>query len=113
MIRLATFALALAGAIPAVSSQTLESEFLTPPDAARPGVYWTIQDGNQDRDEMVADMDALHEVGFGSILFMEVDRGIAKGPVPFMTPTWQDNMANTFVHAGNLGMEVILMTGPG
>lgn len=106
-------ALAMLAAAPTALADGLETEFLTPPDASRPGVYWTIQDGNQDRDEMIADMNSLNDVGFGSILFMEVDLGYAKGPVPFMSTQWVDNIANAFVHAGTLGMEVIIMTGPG
>ena len=39
----ARFALALSAAIPAAIAGPLETEFLTPPDASRPGVYWTSE----------------------------------------------------------------------
>ena len=91
----------------------LETGFRNPPDAARPGVYWYFMDGNQDRDEMVADLHAMQEVGIGSVLFLEVNIGMPRGPVPFMSEPWQDNVAHAFVEAGKLGMEVILGTGPG
>lgn len=91
----------------------LYKEFASPPDAARPGVYWYFMDGNQDRDEMVADLHAMKKAGLGSVLFLEVDLGMPRGPVPFMSEAWQDNVAHAFVEAGKLGMEVILGTGPG
>jgi hypothetical protein len=97
----------------AFASPSLEETFRTPPDAARPGVYWYFMDGNQDRGEMVADLHAMRDVGIGSVVFLEVDLGMARGPVPFMSEAWQDNVANAFVQAGKLGMEVILGTGPG
>ncbi len=97
----------------AVIASNLETEFRHPPDAARPGVYWYFMDGNQDRDEMVADLHAMKDVGIGSVVFLEVDLGMPRGPIPFMSEPWQDNVAHAFVEAGKLGMEVILGTGPG
>lgn len=91
----------------------LAADFRNPPDAARPGVYWYFLDGNQDRAEMVADLHAMKAVGIGSVLFLEVALGMPRGPVPFMSEPWQDNVANAFVEAGKLGMEVVLGTGPG
>lgn len=99
--------------IPAVLGGGLETEFLNPPASARPGVYWYFMDGNQDRNEMIADLHAMTNVGIGSVLLLEVDRGLPKGPIRFMSPQWQSNVANAFVEAGNLGMEVMLGTGPG
>lgn len=105
--------LAIAATLPAIHAESLETEFLTPPDSARPGVYWYFMDGNQDRKEMVADLHAMKNVGIGSVLFLEVDLGMPRGPVSFMSEPWQDNVAHAFVEAGKLGMEVILGTGPG
>jgi hypothetical protein len=103
----------LAAAAPWVLADGLEKEFRTPPDAARPGVYWYFLDGNQDRDEMVAELHGMKDAGIGSVVFLEVDLGTPRGPVPFMSEPWQDNVANAFVEAGKLGMEVVLGTGPG
>lgn len=95
------------------SADSIEAEFATPPDSARPGVYWYFLDGNQDRAGMVADLHAMKRAGIGSVLFLEVDLGLPRGPVPFMCEAWQDNVAHSFVEAGKLGMEVVLGTGPG
>ena len=96
-----------------VHADELASTFRNPPDAARPGVYWYFMDGNQNRGEMIADLRAMKEVGIGSVLFLEVDLGMPRGPIPFMSEQWQDNIAHAFVEAGRMGMEVILGTGPG
>ena len=106
------FALAIS-MVPLAHAAGLETEFQNPPSAARPGVYWYFMDGNQNRSEMIADLRAMNDVGIGSVIFLEVDLGIPRGPVPFMSAQWQDNVADAFVEAGNLGMEVILGTGPG
>ena len=49
-------------------------------------------DGNQNRDEMVADLHAMKDVGIGSVLFLEVNIGVPAGPVDFMSDEWQDNV---------------------
>lgn len=105
---------ALFGAsLSAVSAADLKEEFQAPPDAARPGVYWYFMDGNMDRDEMVADLEAMSAVGIGSVLFLEVNIGTPSGPVPFMSEPWQDNLVHAIKTTERLGMEFILGTGPG
>ena len=81
--------------------------------SARPGVYWYFMDGNQDRDEMVADLESMAAVGIGSVLFLEVNIGVPVGPVPFMSEKWQDNLVHAIKTCERLGMEFILGTGPG
>ena len=81
--------------------------------SARPGAYWYFMDGNQDRDEMVADLESMAEVGIGSVLFLEVNIGVPIGPVPFMGEQWQDNLVHAIKTCERLGMEFILGTGPG
>jgi len=105
------------GALPvdgtAATIETSRDGLLCPPDNARPGVYWYFMDGNQDRDEMVADLHAMVAAGIGTVLFLEVDVGIARGPIPFMSEEWQENVVHAFRTAADLGMQVLLGTGPG
>jgi hypothetical protein len=93
--------------------ETLHEEFLRPPSSAKPGVYWYFMDGNQDRDEMTGDLEAMAKVGIMSVVFLEVNIGVPRGPVDFMSEEWQDNFAHAVKTAERLGMEVILGTGPG
>jgi len=94
-------------------AQTLEQAFEDPPDAARPGVYWYFMDGNLDREEMVADLESMKEVGLGNLVFLEVNVGVPRGPVEFMSEAWQDLFANAVRHAERLGIDITLGAGPG
>jgi len=87
--------------------------FLNPPDSARPGVYWYFMDGNQTREAMTTDLQAMHQAGLRKALFLEVNIGVPRGPVDFMSEKWQDNFAHAVRTADQLGMEIILGTGPG
>ncbi len=95
------------------AGEGLKSNFQSPPDSARPGVYWYFMDGNQDADEMVADLESMAAAGIGSVLFLEVNIGVPTGPVPFMSEQWQKNVVNAIKTTERLGMEFILGTGPG
>jgi hypothetical protein len=91
----------------------LEQDFKSPPDAVRPGAYWYFMDGNQTREAMTADLLAMHEAGLRKALFLEVNIGVPRGPVDFMSEEWQDNFVHAVRLADELGMEFILGTGPG
>lgn len=91
----------------------LRDGFENPPAEARPGVYWYFIDGNQDRDQMIADLEAMKTVGLGSVIFLEVDLAMPRGPVAFMTPQWQENVTDAFIAAEKMGIEVIFGAGPG
>ncbi|MCX6997349.1 MAG: glycosyl hydrolase, partial [Kiritimatiellaeota bacterium] len=91
----------------------LEKDFVTPPDAARPGVYWYFMDGNLNGPEMLKDLDSMKEAGLGNALFLEVDVGVPRGPVNFMSEQWQSLFANAIHHAERLGMDITLGAGPG
>ena len=41
----------------------LVEQFLTPPDSARPGVYWYFMDGNLNREEMVKNLESMKNQG--------------------------------------------------
>ncbi len=106
-------ALLLAASWCAAPAATLEDEFRQPPDAARPGVYWYFMDGNLNRQEMVKDLESMAEVGLGNLVFLEVDVGVPRGPVKFMSGEWQDLFANAVHQAERLGIDITLGAGPG
>ena len=63
----------------------MEKNFVNPPDSARPGVYWYFMDGNLNGKEMTADLESMKAAGLGNLVFLEVDIGMPKGPVKFMS----------------------------
>ncbi len=107
------------GAIVFVKSESsrhrneLARRFQNPPDSARPGVYWYFMDGNLDREEMTADLEAMKEAGIGNLVFLEVNVGVPRGPVGFMSDQWQDFFAHAVRQAERLGIEITLGSGPG
>ena len=96
-----------------VESDALSKNFLIPPNSTRPGVYWYFMDGNQNRDEMTADLEAMARAGIGKVVFLEVNIGVPRGPVNFMSEEWQDNFVHAVKTTKRLGIELILGTGPG
>ncbi|MGL5019266.1 MAG: glycosyl hydrolase [Luteolibacter sp.] len=103
----------VAGSLPVLAASPLAQEFLTPPDSARPGSYWYFLDGNLNQKEMKADLDDMKKSGLGSVLFLEVDLGIPRGPVKMMSDQWIDYVAWSMKYAEQLGMDYAIGTGPG
>jgi alpha-L-rhamnosidase len=91
----------------------LAQGFLNPPDAARPWVYWFVMDGNLSREGITADFEALKRVGIRGVLFMEVDVGIPKGPVKFMSPPWRELFKHANAEAARLGLVMTMPASPG
>lgn len=94
-------------------SDTLERSFRNPPDVARPWVYWFWMDGNVSREGITTDLEAMRRAGIGGAILMEVDVGIARGPVRFMSASWQALFAHAVHEAERLGLEITLNAGPG
>lgn len=97
----------------AATAGDLEEGFANPPDTARPQTYWFVMDGNLNREGITADMEAIKRVGMGGVLFMEVDVGIPKGPVKFMSPPWRELFKHANAEAARLGLEITMPASPG
>ena len=95
------------------AEQTLEQRFDNPPVSAMPGVYWYFNDGNLNSKEMTAELENMKEVGINKVLFLEVNLGIPKGPVQWMTETWQNTFVQMVRDSERLGIDVNLGIGPG
>jgi hypothetical protein len=91
----------------------LAAQFARPPAAARPWVYWFWMDGNLSREGITADLEAMRRAGVGGMIVMEVDVGIPKGPVRFMSPPWRELFRHAAREAERLGLEITLNAGPG
>ena len=86
--------------------EELKTGFRTPPDSARPWVYWFWLNGNITREGITADLEAMKKVGIGGVLIMEVDQGAPLGPVSFAGPQWRDLFKHVCSEAARLGLEV-------
>lgn len=84
----------------------LARDFASPPDSARPWVYWFWLNGNITKEGITADLEAMRRVGIGGVLIMEVDQGAPVGPVPFLSDRWRELFKHVDVEARRLGLEV-------
>jgi hypothetical protein len=91
----------------------LRKGFVAPPDSTRPGVYWYFMDGNISRKGMTEDLEAMKKAGIGSVIFLEVNVGIPRGPVTFLSDEWQNLFAHAVREAERLGISLTLGSGPG
>ena len=97
----------------AAAGANLEKGFRNPPESARPWVYWFIMDGNLTREGITADFEALKKAGIGGVIMMEVDVGIPRGPVKFMSAEWRALFKHAVGEAERLGLQITLNAGPG
>jgi hypothetical protein len=106
--------LALCIGLPLASAaDSLDSGFRNPPPEARPWVYWFFMDGNMTREGITADLEAMAKAGLGGGIFMEVDVGIPRGPVEFMSLPWQELLRHAVKEAERLGLELTVNASPG
>lgn len=91
----------------------LARSFQNPPPSARPWVYWFFMDGNMSRDGITADLDAMARVGIGGVIMMEVNVGVPRGPIEFMSPEWRAHFKHAVTEAERLGIQITLNAGPG
>jgi hypothetical protein len=92
---------------------SLKEGFFNPPDSARPGVYWYFMDGNLDREAMTKDLESMKRAGIGYVLFLEVNVGLPRGKVDFLSDEWQELYKHAVREAERLGIRIILGSGPG
>jgi hypothetical protein len=97
----------------AYASDSLSDGFARPPAGAKPWVYWYFMDGNLTREGMTADLEAMKRAGIGGAIFLEVNIGVARGPVDFMSPQWQELFTHAMREADRLGIQIALGSGPG
>jgi hypothetical protein len=97
----------------AIAASDFSADFLNPPDTCRPGVYWYVMDGHLSREGITRDLESMKAAGIGNVLFLEVNVGVPRGKVDFLTEEWQDRFAFAVHECERLGMELTLGSGPG
>jgi hypothetical protein len=96
------FALAARAALP----DSLEAGFQQPPDSAKPHTWWHWMNGNITKAGITADLEAMKQIGLGGATIVNVDCGIPRGEVPFMSPAWRDDFKFAAQEANRLGFEL-------
>ncbi len=99
-----------------VFSQTLQQGFLTPPNSAKPRVWWHWMNGNISKDGIQKDLDWMGRVGIGGFqnfdanLFTPV---VVPKKLVFMQPDWKDAFKFTAELADKKGLEMAIAGSPG
>ncbi|MEN6336404.1 MAG: glycosyl hydrolase, partial [Phycisphaerales bacterium] len=70
-------------------------------------------DGNLSREGITADLEAMKQAGIGGVILMEVDVGVPRGPVRFMSEPWRAMFKHAVTEAERLGLQMTLNAGPG
>ncbi|MDR1269391.1 MAG: hypothetical protein LBK82_07685, partial [Planctomycetaceae bacterium] len=100
----------LAGSILSAAEFSL---FQVPPDSVRPWVYWFIMDGNLSKEGITADLESMKQQGIGGVIIMEVNVGVPRGKVDFMSEQWQELFVHIVRESERLGLQITLNSGPG
>ncbi|HET7117195.1 MAG TPA: glycosyl hydrolase, partial [Hanamia sp.] len=93
--------------------EQLRAGFLNPPASARPGVYWYFMDGNLSKEGMTADLESMKQAGIGNVIFLEVNVGVPRGPVDFLSEQWYALFKHAIDECKRLGINMTLGIGPG
>ncbi len=95
------------------ASTALLDDFLSPPEAAKPGAYWFFMDANLSKEGMAADLAAMKQAGLARAIPLEVALGAPKGKVDYMSPEWLDCWRFAAAEAEKQGIELTIPAGPG
>jgi hypothetical protein len=97
-------------------AQTLQQGFQTPPNSAKPRVWWHWMNGNISKDGIQKDLEWMSRVGIGGFqnfdaaLFTPV---VVPKKIVFMTPEWKDAFKFTTELADKKGLEMAIAGSPG
>ncbi|MBZ4191105.1 glycosyl hydrolase [Niabella beijingensis] len=93
--------------------EQLKTQFITPPDSAKPGVYWYFMDGNLSASGIREDLKAMKEAGIGHVIFLEVNVGVPRGRIDFLSKEWLLLFKQIEQEAEKQGIAITLGIGPG
>jgi hypothetical protein len=91
----------------------LESDFLTPPQPAKPHTWWHWMNGNVTKEGITLDLEAMTRVGIGGFQNFDAGTGIPKGPVVYLSPEWLALKKHAIAEAQRLGLEFTMHNCPG
>ena len=96
--------------------QNLEAGFATPPNSAKPRVWWHWMNGNITKEGIKLDLEWMNRVGIGGFQNFDASLGTPKlvdKRLIYMTPEWKDAFLFTTKLADQLGLEEAIAGSPG
>jgi hypothetical protein len=100
----------------AVAADSLRDGFRTPPETARPRVWWHWLSGNVSRDGITKDLEWMKRIGLAGAMMFDGDMGAPKivpERVTVLSPQWFDNLRFAASEADRLGLEFAMAAAPG
>jgi (4-O-methyl)-D-glucuronate---lignin esterase len=118
--RLTSACLLLFGCAAAVaaepSADLLRQEFLSPPQAAEPRVWWHWMNGNVTKSGIRLDLEWMKRIGIGGMNCIDASietPQVVQQRLVYMSPKWQDAFRYTAQLADKLGLELSIDSSPG
>jgi hypothetical protein len=95
---------------------SLQTGFQSPPNAAKPRVWWHWMNGNITKEGITKDLEWMDRVGIGG--FQNFDASlftpqVTEKKLVFMTPEWKDAFRHTTDLAKKLKLEMTIAASPG
>ncbi len=117
VVGVALVLMGLAGSVFGQSSgDALENGFKTPPNSAKPRVWWHWMNGNITKEGIKLDLEWMKRVGIGGFQNFDASLGTPKlvdKRLVYMTPEWKDAFLFTTKLADQLGLEEAIAGSPG
>ncbi|MFC4314210.1 glycosyl hydrolase [Steroidobacter flavus] len=91
-------------------------DFVEPPAAARPRVWWHWMNGNVTKEGIKLDLDWMQRVGIGGFQNFDAELltpQVVEQRLAFMTPPWKEAMRYTIDLAEERGLEMAIAASPG
>lgn len=99
---------------PAAHADVFSAAFTTPPESARPSVYWYWISDQISASGITRDLEAMRDVGIGEAFIGNVDQNEnSRGPVKALTPEWWALVDHALREGTRLGVKVGIFNCPG
>src|SRR3954453_10475435 len=88
---------------------SMEQGFKTPPDSAKPRVWWHWTASNVSKEGITKDLEWMKRVGIGGMHAADGAGGggqTVEQKIPFFTPEWFDAIHHAAAEADRLGLEM-------
>jgi len=98
------------------ASTDLQQGFQSPPESARPRVWWHWMNGNITKEGINLDLEWMKRIGIGGFQNFDAALGtpqVVPNRLVYMTPGWKDAFLFTTHKADALGLEMAIAGSPG
>src|SRR5688500_7370538 len=108
--------LAGASVLATAAEEALVSGFISPPDSAKPRVWWHWMNGNISKEGIEKDLEWMKRIGIGGLQNFDAawdTPQVVDQRLIYMTPPWQDAFRHATELADRLDLEFAIASSPG